>query len=112
MRRSLPTRDPMIGITVTAEAYVAIKATLPADTQTWPTSPAHQGDVIICLDQAMVDRLGAMRGPGESYSDVSDARRYDNRGAISGGSEGYNDSACARTMRRRLRPLDNCLPRP
>jgi hypothetical protein len=70
MRRSSPTRDPMIGITVTAEAYVAIKATLPADTQTWPTSPAHQGDVIICLDQAMVDRLGAMRGPCESYSDV------------------------------------------
>jgi hypothetical protein len=59
-----------IGITVTAEAYAAIKATLPADTQTWPTSPAHQGDVVICLDQAMVDRLGAMRGPGESYSDV------------------------------------------
>ena len=70
MRRSSPTRDPMIGITVTAEAYVAIKATLPADTQTWPTSPAHQGDVIICLDQAMVDRLGAMRGPGKSYSEV------------------------------------------
>jgi hypothetical protein len=60
----------MIGITVTAEAYVAIKATLPADTKTWPPSPGHQGDVIICLDQATVDRLGAMRGPGESYSDV------------------------------------------
>ena len=60
----------MIGITVTAEAYVAIKATLPADTKTWPTSPGHQGDVIICLDQATVDRLDAMRGPGESYSDV------------------------------------------
>jgi hypothetical protein len=61
MRRSSPTRDPMIGITITAEAYVAVKATLPADTQTWPTSPAHQGDMVICLDQAMVDRLGAMR---------------------------------------------------
>ena len=60
----------MICITVTAEAYAAIKATLPADTQTWPTSPADQGDVVICLDQATVDRLGAMRGPGESYSDV------------------------------------------
>jgi hypothetical protein len=60
----------MIGITVTAEAYAAIKATLPADTQTWPTSPADQGDVVICLDQATVDRLGAMRGPGESYSDA------------------------------------------
>jgi hypothetical protein len=60
----------MIGITVTAEAYAAIKTTLPADTQTWPTSPADQGDVVICLDQATVDRLGAMRGPGESYSGV------------------------------------------
>jgi len=36
----------MIGITVTAEAYAAIKATLPADTQTWPTSTADQGDVV------------------------------------------------------------------
>jgi hypothetical protein len=53
----------MIGITVTAEAYAAIKATLPAGTKTWPTSPADQGDVIICLDQATVDRLDAIRGP-------------------------------------------------
>jgi hypothetical protein len=61
---------PMIDITVTAEAYAAIKATLPADTQTWPTSPADQGDVIIWLDQATIDRLDALRAPGESYSDV------------------------------------------
>ena len=59
----------MIGITVTAEAYAAIKATLPADTQTWPTSPADQGDAVIWLDPATVDRLGALRGPSESYSD-------------------------------------------
>jgi hypothetical protein len=60
----------MGGITITAEAYAAIKATLPADTQTWPTSPGDQGDVVIWLEQATVDRLGALRGPGESYSDV------------------------------------------
>jgi hypothetical protein len=53
----------MISITVTAEAYAAIKATLPTDTQTWPTGPADQGDVVIWLDQATVDRLGAMRAP-------------------------------------------------
>jgi hypothetical protein len=47
---------PMIGITVAAKAYAAIKATLPAGTQTWPASPADQGDVVICLDQATVDR--------------------------------------------------------
>jgi hypothetical protein len=52
----------MIGIT--------ISATLPADTQTWPTSPGDQGDVIIWLDQATVDRLGALRTPDESWSDV------------------------------------------
>jgi hypothetical protein len=67
----------MIGITVTAEAYAAIKATLPDDTQTWPTD---LGDVVICLDQAMVDRLAAMRGPGESYSDV-DGDHAPNMGA-------------------------------
>ena len=61
----------MLGITITAEAYAAIKATLPADAQTWPTSPPDQGDVvIICLDQATVDRLSATRGPGDCYSDV------------------------------------------
>ena len=64
------TLGPMIGITVTSEAYAAIKATLPADTQTWPTSPGDQGHVVISLDQATIDRLDAMRGPGESYSDV------------------------------------------
>jgi hypothetical protein len=43
---------------------------LPADTQTWPHRPGDQGDVVIWLDQATVDRLAAMRGPGESYSDA------------------------------------------
>jgi hypothetical protein len=61
---------PLICITVTAEAYAAIKATLPADTQTWPTSPADQGDVIIWLDQATIERLDALRALGEGYSDV------------------------------------------
>jgi hypothetical protein len=60
----------MVGITITAEVYAAIKATLPADTQTWPTSPGDQGDVIIWLDQATVDRFDALRGPNESYSDA------------------------------------------
>jgi hypothetical protein len=43
---------------------------LPADTQTWPTSPPDHGDVVIWPDQEMVDRLGAMSGPGDCYSDV------------------------------------------
>jgi len=31
---------------------------------------AAEGQRLIWLDRAVVDRLGAMRGPGESYSDV------------------------------------------
>ena len=73
--RSIPiglelTCGPTIVITVTAKAYGAIKATLPAGTKTWPTSPGDQGDVVIQLDQAMVARLNATRDPGESYSEV------------------------------------------
>jgi hypothetical protein len=60
----------MIGITVAAEAYSAIKATLPADTQTWPTRPGDLGDVVIWPDQAVLDRIEGMRGPGESCSDM------------------------------------------
>ena len=44
---------------------------MPADTQTWPHRPGDQGDVVIWLDQATVDRLAAIRGPGESYSDMT-----------------------------------------
>ena len=29
-----------------------------------------EGQRLIWLDRGVVDRLGAMRGPGESYSDV------------------------------------------
>jgi hypothetical protein len=64
-RRTALTSGPRIGITITAEA---IKATLPANTKTWPTRPANQGDVIIHPDQATVNRLDALRTPGESYS--------------------------------------------
>jgi hypothetical protein len=60
----------MVGITITAEAYAAIKATLPAGTLTWPTSPGERGDVIVWLGQATIDRLDATRAPAESYSDV------------------------------------------
>jgi len=34
------------------------------------TVPDEAGQVAIWLDQAVVDRLAAMRRPGESYSDV------------------------------------------
>lgn len=30
----------------------------------------EKGERLVWFDRAVVDRLGAMRGPGESYSDV------------------------------------------
>ena len=69
------TASPRIGITVTAKAYAAIKATLPADTQTWPTSPGDQGDVVIWLDQATVDRLAAMAAQARATATLSSALR-------------------------------------
>jgi hypothetical protein len=57
----------MISIAITAEAYEAIKATLPDGA---PRSIGPDGQMRIWLDYAVVDRLLAARGPGESYSDV------------------------------------------
>jgi hypothetical protein len=58
----------MIAISITAEAYAAIKATLPM--MDAATSPGPEGLIRIWLDRAVVDKLRALRGPGESYSDV------------------------------------------
>jgi hypothetical protein len=57
----------MTAISITAEAYVAINATLPMMDA---ASSGPDGLISIWLDRAVVDRLRALRGPGESYSDV------------------------------------------
>jgi hypothetical protein len=57
----------MIAIAITAEAYEAIRATLPDGA---PRSIGQDGQMRIWLDHAVVDRLRALRGPGESFSDV------------------------------------------
>jgi hypothetical protein len=57
----------MVSIPITRAAYEAIRASLPDQER----APAAEGGLIrIWLDRAVVDRLGRMRGPGESYSDV------------------------------------------
>jgi hypothetical protein len=57
----------MTAISITAEAYVAINATLPMMDA---ASSGPDGLISIWVDRAVVDRLRALRGPGESYSDV------------------------------------------
>ncbi|MGA8584442.1 MAG: hypothetical protein WB715_11525 [Roseiarcus sp.] len=60
----------MIAISITAEAYKAIKATLPDGADSLPPQPDSRLGVRIWLATGFVNRLGQMRGPGESYSDV------------------------------------------
>ena len=59
----------MIRITISATAFEAIASTLPSSVG-YERIRAPNGDYFIWLDPRSVDRLRAMRGPGESYSDV------------------------------------------
>ncbi len=60
----------MITLSISVEAYAAIKATLPDGSDSFPPQPDGRGNVRLWLDRKFVDRLGQMRGPGESDSDV------------------------------------------
>jgi hypothetical protein len=42
----------------------------PARQRGYEAEPNEQGDRTVWLEEAMADRLGAMRGPGESFSDA------------------------------------------
>jgi predicted CopG family antitoxin len=55
----------VVTISITAEAYAAIEKTLPKGAEAWPAQPHGRGGVRLTLE-----RLTALRGPGESYSDV------------------------------------------
>jgi hypothetical protein len=63
-------RAAVIAISITPEAYEAVKATLPEAADSWPAQTDDRGLIRVWLDRQFVDRLRAMRGPGESYSDV------------------------------------------
>jgi hypothetical protein len=58
----------MIRISITEAALVAIAKTLPEEAVLHVDR--RHGQCFIHLKEEIVDRLGAMRRPGESYSDV------------------------------------------
>ena len=60
----------MIRIAITPAAFEAIAATLALGSVGYEPQPNAKGERLIWIEAAIVDRLGAMRGPGESYSDV------------------------------------------
>jgi hypothetical protein len=60
----------MVRIAITQAAFEGIARSLPLGNVSFENKTDEQGQRLIWLDRAMVDRLRAMRGPGESYSDV------------------------------------------
>ena len=60
----------MIRLSITAAAYRAICAALPLGSVGYEADANEHCERLIWLDHAVVARLRAMRGPGESYSDV------------------------------------------
>jgi hypothetical protein len=60
----------MIRIAITPAAFEAIAATLPFGSVDVEREPTAKGERLIWLEAAVVDRLTAMRDPGENYSDV------------------------------------------
>jgi len=61
----------VIRITITIEAFEAIARTLPLGSVAVEDEVNEWGERLIWLEDAMADRLGAMRGQGEGYSDVT-----------------------------------------
>jgi hypothetical protein len=59
----------MIRIALTDAAYEAIASELPEGSARWPMQ-RDRGRCFIQVEAALVDRMRAMRQPGESYSHV------------------------------------------
>ena len=60
----------MIKIAITVEAFEAIARTLPLGSVGYEAEANERGERTVLLEEVWVDRLGAMRGPDESYSDA------------------------------------------
>ena len=60
----------MVRMAISQAAFEAIAKTLPLGSVGFENKTNEKGERLIWLDRAVVDRLRALRGPGESYSDV------------------------------------------
>ena len=60
----------MILICITSAAFEAVSSTLPLGSVGFEPAANDKGEHMIWLEAAVVDRLAAMRLPGESNSDV------------------------------------------
>jgi hypothetical protein len=60
----------VVRIAISQAAFDAIAKTLPLGSIGYENAVNEKGERLIWLEPSMVDRLRAMRGPGESWSDV------------------------------------------
>jgi hypothetical protein len=60
----------MIRIAISAAPFDSIAATLPLGTVSFERKPDANGERLIWLAPAVINKLRYLRGPGESYSDV------------------------------------------
>ena len=60
----------MIRIAITQAAFDAIARTLALGSMNFENATKERGERYVWLAPAVIDRLRAMRGRGESYSDV------------------------------------------
>jgi hypothetical protein len=60
----------MIRIAISRAAFEAIASTMPLGSVGYEREANANGERYVWLAPNVVDRLKAMRGPGESYSDV------------------------------------------
>ena len=58
----------MIRIAITHAAFDAIASTLPLGSVTYENHVNERGERYVWLPPKVIDRLKAMRGPGESYT--------------------------------------------
>jgi hypothetical protein len=85
--------DDVIRIAISEAAYEAIAGTLLRGSAAIELEANARGEKLVWLNRTVVDRLAALRGPGESYSDVilrlaaEGGRRASVRAARSGSPE-------------------------
>jgi hypothetical protein len=60
----------MIRISISIAAFEAIVGTLPLGTVGYESEPSPKGERWIWLEETWLNKLDAIRMPGESYSDV------------------------------------------
>ena len=60
----------MIKIAITKAAFEALTRTLPLGNVVYENEVTERGERTVWLARAVINRLKAMRGAGESYSDV------------------------------------------